>query len=382
MIRTLTITYHSVPNLGAFLQAYALHKTLNDMGDIQDEILDFTSPRQIAIHTKEIYSRSLGIRSALVYLWGLMHRKDVRKRQALFEKQRMDFLHLTKPCKRWEEVKELITSGHYDVLISGSDQIWNPELGDFSPVYYYPGLKHKISYGSSLGFQISDPTIKYLKRFAGEYSWIAARETEAARVISEITGREIPVILDPSLLLEKEDYLPLTKNYPNNKIEKFILFYSVICDPSVIQKARQLSKHYHLPVIAIYNGGVFRRAARERVQGFKVDFLTDPGKFIWYIMNAEMVLTDSFHGTAMSVLFHKNFLRIQEVHNGYPKKDNRIDTLLSSLSLEERTVSILSEDLPSGQVDWDLVDETLNRLKADSKSWLEWAVRSTAGEKR
>lgn len=151
MIKTGTITFHAPDNCGAFLQAYALQQVLIKQLHVSNQIIDYRSASQNDIYG--LMSKMKGIRGVGKNILALVFWIPLRGRRKLFEKCRKKYLDMTPLCHSKSAV--LAQSQDFDVVICGSDQIWNCDLEDYTDIYFLPGVLKKISYAVSLGKSIS-----------------------------------------------------------------------------------------------------------------------------------------------------------------------------------------------------------------------------------
>lgn len=152
-MKTATITFHASNNNGSFLQAYALQKYLKThFDDVENDIIDFqpeVQQQQYAI-LRKVNSRKDILRNAI----SIIHYRDLSKRAATFAKMRGRFLQMTQCCTTEEEAVAIASK--YDLVIAGSDQIWNTTARDFSVAYFLPGISRKATYAVSCGSHLNE----------------------------------------------------------------------------------------------------------------------------------------------------------------------------------------------------------------------------------
>ena len=316
-------TFHRANNLGAVLQASALQKYIqNNFGDC--EIVDYYPNNNIPVTYK-------GIKKVLrickkIAIYPLTKKK--REREHRFDEYRKKYYKLTKQhyygdsCIE-DELKE------FDILISGSDQILNTTLTGNSRAYYLGFFEgKKISYASSFGrTNITQSEIDLIKSELPHYSAVSVREKSAGEIIKRICGVDSELVMDPVFLLKKEEW----ESRCNMDIilpERFIFVYSMENSENLERVVHLIKEEKKIPVIVVRGGG-----KSGRIVG-KEDATCGPAEFLRYIMNAEYVVTNSFHGTAFSLIFEKKFLCI-----AHSTRNTRLINILQLINEEEKMIS-------------------------------------------
>ena len=328
-----TMTFHHSYNYGSVLQAYALQNKLIEMyPDSRIEIVDYYPPNIREIQS--LFVKNHSIRNVLRNIIALKYYPLVTKRKDSFEEFLKKDLRISD--KKYYEGNIAEMGDEYDILIAGSDQIWNTNTKDFSVDYFFYGVKKsvKIAYAPSVGngtFML--PRDQKVQDALSDFQAVSVREYSGAKKIEKFMGmKKVPVLIDPFLLLKKEQY---EKICAKRKIdEEYIFFYSITMRPEVLHCAKEIAKKLKLKLITMYSGVGTLRAFRN---GVSVASEVAPGDFLSYIKNASLVLTDSFHGTAFSVIYNKEFYSF--CSEDLDKRDVRINTLLSALGLENRIVN-------------------------------------------
>ncbi|MDD6036550.1 MAG: polysaccharide pyruvyl transferase family protein [Lachnospiraceae bacterium] len=377
------ITFHAPQNCGAFLQAYALQTYLCNNLMLSADILNYRTKRQQQLSS--VFLPLNSVTNLVKNVIFLPHYKKLKEREAEFLSMQNTHLHLTRALPSFQSFKQMYDE--YDLFISGSDQIWNGTLNGFSkggqePYYLKDCHKRKISYASSLGPKDTPAVRSGLEQnieSLREYEAISVRETLAKNILQEYIDRPVQIVLDPVFLLDKEAYQPLFNSRLTPKC-KYILLYSVNYPGGILRAASTLASKTNLPVLVPYAG---RRAVLCQKYGFQILYNAGPGCFLDLLYNAEFVLTDSFHGTAFSILFDKNFLYCPPSVNSAStdkadQKDNyttddRIRTLLDSVGLSHRYLTDLDNiDLPRNP--YPLSGEKMVKEIAAAKAWLQHAI--------
>lgn len=328
------LTIHWAHNYGAFLQAYATQKIIEKSGCVC-EIVNYQSEKQESLY--QLFQFKLTLSALLGNIRNLLCLKRVMKRRAVFGQAIQDKLNLSP--RRYTTANELKSETFdYDLLLAGSDQIWNLQINAFDLVYFLPfgeGIR-KASYAASLGdlcFEWNNTDKTSLSNGVSALDDMAVRESSGAQLIYELTGRMPYVVLDPTLLLGVADWNKLSDTRSNNQGD-YILFYSVLSDPKVVEYVTQLSHLLGMKVICPHPQNRFEISAP-----FVRMSEAGPGEFINLIRHARIVCTTSFHATVFSILYKKPFYSMTYGHGG------RISGLLSSLCLSNQIIDLKSENI-------------------------------------
>lgn len=193
----------------------------------------------------------------------------------------------------------------YDAIISGSDQILNTTLTDNSKAFYLDFFDgKKISYASSFGRKnVSIEEIKLIRNELPKFSALSVREQSGADIIRKEIGIEPQLVMDPVFLLSKDEWSERC-NEEMKLPEKYIFVYSMEVSPVLENAVVSIKKEEKLPIIVVRGGG-----KPGLIEGNE-DGTCGPEEFLRYMRDAELIITNSFHGTAFSLIFEKKFLCI------------------------------------------------------------------------
>lgn len=364
------LTFHQAHNYGAMLQAWALTHYINTMG-YQAEIINYHSaevsrlyrfiPWQLRPPVKRIlkeYPLKTAIKICLKELWRLHPVIRVWwKRRDSFKRFMNRYLHCHGKGLSLRQLNDL----PYDAVICGSDQIWVTQ----DPAYYagFETKARKIAYAPSIGnqqFPVEMHSTIY--RWLRDFDAVSVREQSLADYLVGLYGCPMPpVTLDPTLLLQASDYNEITAE--NQHPEKaYVFVYCVLENDSMVQMAQTYAQEHDMDVIVLR--GFWRDDVKDQIQ----DAQSGPEEFLSYIKNAAYVVTNSFHGTVFSILFHVPFASV------YPDGgNNRIDNLLQALNLQDRHVA--EGQLPGVEAEWTEVDKKLSSLRESSDTFLRNALK-------
>lgn len=256
----------------------------------------------------------------------------------------------------------------YEVFLSGSDQIWNPDIqqGD----YYYlldfviDNYK-KRSYASSFGRKsIPDKYVETYQKLLSEYHYISVREEDGAKLVESLTGKKPDVVLDPVLLLSRQQWEFIL---PKRGLSGRYVFVYQMAHSSLISRVasicgKGLSARVNYVPFPI--GGLCRCTPRLSFSSLE---------WVKAIRDAEFVITDSFHGTVFSILFHKPFYYVITSET-VKARISRVYTLLNTLGLKDRIISSIDQCDFQKHIDYNAVQKELDKARSISLNILKKAV--------
>lgn len=236
-----------------------------------------------------------------------------------------------------------------DCLVFGSDQIWNFTWGGrlaWNINYFTGGFSQnipKIAYSASIGADFIPK--EYQSVFSeniSKFKAISVREEKAVEIIKELTGIEALVTIDPTLMLDKSDWIKVAKKpkYIRNQ-EKFILTYFLGQETDEVHNlVEKLAKEKNLKIVNLN----IETLPNEKIKNPDY-FTTAPSEFIWLVANCEIMFTDSFHGSVFSILMSKPFRCFNRAEEGVESTMSRMDTLFDMFSIKEWCTGNADEDI-------------------------------------
>ena len=361
MKRIGVLTFHKSDSYGACLQAYATVEFLNQQG-YAAEAVDYTNQYEQRFR-KLFYSENgkiSGFFSSVVK--NIFFHKNYYRKKAFGNMEH--YCAISK--EKYVNYREL-DNATYDVLVVGSDQVWNRNITnglDEAFLLLHGKAAQRMSISSSMGsITLTDEEKKMFKKAFEKFTAISVREDFAKAQLLETTNKAIKVLMDPTFLLEKEDWIQKlvqkSNRYGNIK-EKYILTFFLSPDETYKAKMKRLTDKLKLPVWSIQAIGI------KRIESDRIILGATVADFLALIANAEVVVTDSFHGTAMSINLGKNFVAFK--NKGNPV---RVMALLDTLGLSNRLDMNEEEYCP---VDYGKVQGVLKPLREDSKKWIVHAI--------
>lgn len=356
--------YHKSCNYGGTLQAYALSKAVNKNSDSQ-QILYNRSIQQITSKTNNIKN------IARYFLSKILRRKRnvaLKNRQLVFESFREIIPHSEMEYDIQNVYKSL---DNYGVFITGSDQVWNVEYYD--EVYrleFVPSTKYKFSYAAGVSSgELTEEQKSIFKKTLSTFDAVSVREESAVNTLQSLTDKKVEWVLDPTLLLSREDWDNICSEKRIN--EKYVFCYFLgklsLSNKKIIEFAHSKGlKVVSMPYLAW-------TSKRDSDFGDYKIYDATPTDFISLIKHAEYIFTDSFHAAVFSHIYHKNFFVFNRA--GLKSMNDRIYSLTSLFDTQDRfcdTKEKISlkyiEGLPS--IDYDKPFPKFEAMKEKSINFL------------
>ncbi len=279
------ITFHNADNLGAVLQAYALEKVLKNECGVNAEIIDY---RCDIIENGKRPQKADSIKK---FLKNIPLHFYYKIKSSGFQKFRKKYLNLSESCDK-KTVKEI--SEKYDLIITGSDQVFNLECSGDDYSYFLDFVSvntKKLSYAASLGsFEFSEGNFEKAAELLKDFDKISVREASAVKKLEQLNVTDISVEPDPVLLLNCDEWKKIMP--PKLFKEKYILVYLIQDDVNVLKTANEYAQKHNCKIIS-------------NKKSIEFILKNSPECFLSWIYNAECVFTNSFHATAFSLIFNK-----------------------------------------------------------------------------
>ena len=316
------ITFHRAINYGAVLQTYALKRKIDELGN-NTKVIDY-------INLKEEKSSKIIKTNSLKSLIGsLIKLKFSRQKNKKFIIFRKKYLDLTPEIKNKDRIKDL--DKVFDLFFTGSDQVWNYNItgGDMTYLLDFASDDKKNSYAASFG--VTEIDKKYEKKYKNlleKFSNISVREEMGKRIVNKLCNKEVYTVLDTTFLLEDIEWKKIAKSY---KEDKYVLIYLLTYSEQIYQLAEKLSMDFGLKIIVIAVDIKTFKFNRK----YKYYLSAGPEEFLGLFMNAEYVITNSFHGTVFSLIFNKKLIVDYLSDKG---KNIRLENILKLFNLEDRVL--------------------------------------------
>ena len=304
-------------------------------------------------------------------------KKNVQMRNGMFRAFDARFeQNVSEFYSSYEKLKELCPE-KYDQLLTCSDQLWSPSaLGSgFYNLMFAPEDMRKVSWASSFGVgQIPWYQKKRTKRYLERIEHISMRENRGAEIVQELTGRTVPVLMDPVFVYDKTEWEKLIP-VAGPEWDDYIFCYFLGDNPEHRDAAKRLAEETGKKIITLRH--LDRYVAEDETFGDVAPYDVDPVRFLNILRNASMICTDSFHGAAFSIINEKQFV----VFNRYADQDansknSRIDSLCANLELNSRRYSGAGDilNVMDQAIDYKGVSSKLAVYRERTKQYLKAAL--------
>ena len=376
-------------NYGSMLQAYATQKILDRLG-YENETINISGFRSEIRKAKVKYFIKASLTSDILLYKSGMAKNVLRKKLSKNEytalskirDQRFDNFYKThfRLSKKYLSMDELgrECEANYSAVLVGSDQLWLPAniAADYYTLSFVPDTVNTIAYATSFGQSVlprktADRASLFLKRIRH----ISVREESGQELVSQLSGRHVPIVCDPTLLFSGEEWLPVQKEEPLIT-GKYLLCYFLGKNPLHRKFAVELKKATGCRIIALPHLDEFTKDDEHYADERLYDI--DPSDFVNLVRNAEYICTDSFHCSVFSILYRKNFFTFRRYMKETSQSTNsRLDSLFHMLSIEDRLLSGLEpiKDCLKQKTDYTLVHKQLELLRSRSYGYLTAALK-------
>lgn len=353
------LTFQFADNYGALLQAYALRQYLLDQGMDQVEIINYASDKLSGAYDINPFKerRISRIVKALV-------KYPLRRSQAeLFKRFREERLGISSPLDIY---RMLDTS--YDCYVVGSDQVWNSNITFDDYNYYLPSVvsdtTKRIAYAASADDAfLTDTDNAHKADLLRRFDAISVREQQMVTALQEIAGINSTLVLDPVFLLDCNEWRNIARRPRRFSKEHYILYYSLRENTVLDYIAGSLNETRHLPIVVVH-------PTLRKITAIGMPILgIGPQEFIWLLMNADIIVSNSFHAFSFSYIMGK------KIYYDYVMEgSNRITNLVSLFRLSTETDGEMNY-IDMSQRDEEIFREYVNR----SKVFIETNIINSAG---
>ena len=322
------LTFPDSVSYGAVLQMYALQTAVERLGH-EAEVIHYHNAYMNA--EKHIRKGQGMLRFVLQRAARRLVHRPLYAAFAAFEGERVRLY----PARAFSDPAALSRCGErYDAVVCGSDQVWNPDITGGDCGYFLDfcgGDTRRVAYAPSFGVEqlppaFADAVRPHLARFDA----LSVREEAGRRIVEQTAHRDAAVVVDPTLLLRAEDWAPLERPHPA-AVGEYIVYFTVRRSDALLARCVAWAEERGMRVLVV--GGNRRKARRNRHP--LITYVSDIGPQEWlYLMhNARYVFTNSFHGTAFSVIYQRDFFVQYPVGTG-----SRLQQVVEGLGLSARVV--------------------------------------------
>lgn len=369
MKKVAIITLNGYFNYGNRLQNYALQESIGRLGFEVETLINNTqfNTKQTCMldKIKKIKEKNMKEVYEIFYrkIENHIYKDLKKKRTQIFKDFSLEHINETDYISENHIPEDLLIK--YDYFVTGSDQVWNPNYrkGSFIEFLTFAPPEKRIAYAPSFGVsEIPEEYIENYKKWLSEMPHLSVREDAGADIIKKLTGRDVPVLVDPTMLLTKEDWLSISKTPSNKPMKNYLLTYFL----------GEISKDRKKLIIEIAKRNELEIVNLSQVKD-KIPFLTGPSEFIDYVNSASLFCTDSFHGAVFSILLEKPFIMFKRKGKS-PSMNSRIETLLTKFKLESRLVQNIKSNEQIFEIDYSHVPPILQKERDSSINYLKNAL--------
>ena len=323
------ITLSASDNCGSLLQCYALKQILSQYGET--EIINFSSWQSHLVY--DIFPKGMRVKKKLKRLPYYTRLLRAKKDYDNFRLKHMEISGKEYFAEDWYEIAD-----KYDIVVTGSDQVWNVQMGDFDEAFFLGWTQSKkVAYAPSLGGRHinQSPDFEKIRGWIEEIQYLSVREEQGKKCLEEVTGRRVNKVLDPTLVLDEKKWLTLVQE-PLVKGE-YIFYYSwAYCEESTSRIVSEEAKRMGVPVYVIDARKWVRKDPEK--WGFKLFKSTGPTVFLNLMRYAKRCYVESFHGMIFAYIFRKNFWLL-DIGENLSELDSRLLEIVNLLGMEQRVIT-------------------------------------------
>ena len=386
MKKILIATWIQYDNYGSLLQAYCLKEILNDLmsdklcakkQNVKTCLLNYC-PKNTK-HSKSFFNildklRKNTIKEISVKILNHLLQQIFSKKISLLKEKFSEFrkneldLYPTKMISEYSSLEKL---DRFDLYVAGSDQIWNPRIANKAYLLSWaPKDAIKISYAPSVCVESLSTTELKKYQTLESYQAISVREhTRAVEQIGKFIHEKITEVVDPVILYGGEKLIEKCKK---NNMEKYAAIYLLDGAKKWYDFCKDFSKKRNLAIRVVPTALPDNLLSEIRLCR-NVDWETGPMEFVNLIYDAEMLITDSFHGVVVALLLHKDFIVLPR-KEGKSEQNNRIISLLEKIGVSDRYVDKMINMNKIKPIEWKMMDEKIDSVRMHSMDYLRKAV--------
>lgn len=350
-------TFPNSTSYGAVLQMYALYRAVASLGHTPEVINYQNAYMKANKHT----SRKSWLRQKIGYLlhWRLYHKFQQ------FESKNMERF----PNVLLSDSRQLpAIAKRYGAVICGSDQVWNPDItgGDLSYFLDFCDEEtRRVAYAPSFGLsEFSEDFSNKIRADLAKFHALSVREAPGQALIAELTGETVPLVCDPTLLLQADEWVRMEKAHPAAR-DAYILYYTIRRSAKLWSRCKELAMNTGLKIVVVGGNPLKIRNDKYHQIEYAVDI--SPEEWLYLLHHAQYVVTNSFHGTAFSVNYRKNFyVEFSSLTN------SRLEQITQTLGLTDRVVR--EGPLSGAETDYTIADQVIPKMRRNSLSYLKDAL--------
>lgn len=378
-VRVGILTFQNANNYGAALQAFALCSTVRKLG-CSAELVNYENPSVTDGEKPRLPYFSELIKNPVNYVFRLATVKAFSRRKIAFDSFNVKHKLIGQAVKTQADIEN-----KYDVVIVGSDQVWNPVITGGDTTYFLPQVDStrlgKMAYAASFGYESFPSNLaKQCGKALANFDCIGVRETEGSALVRTLSGADSSVVLDPTLLFRKADWEEVIASGPIRESilelaeqdRGYVFVYIAAERSKTISFARRVAKQRNLNIVLI-------RGYRDLPViccGKDVSYVSLE-EFLFLIQHASLVVTSSFHGYALSLALEKDVYF--SLVNGRNSKNSRLLSLAKITKTEDRNIA---NQISLCSIDYSAVSKRIEVERQRSLSFLQCGLEKCAADRR
>lgn len=376
-MRIAIFTYQFSYNYGTVLQALALQHVLKIMGHEPINVLYDCHAEQS--RRERLFTL---LKSPILFLSELYDLYNRDKLDYSFQKEdwfkstiKTDFEYYIKHVKttqNWYNILTIRSLEDFDCYMVGSDQTWSPKINQVANCFFLDKFdihKPRVAYAPSMGAGKLSPFYKaYVKRKLKKFDSLSCRDINNSEILSKLLRKDVLNVVDPTLLLNTEEWREYEEIPKIEKSEKYILYYSLGERTDMVEYAKEIAQKSNLKLYTIVTRDMYRTLENPL-------YNINPGSFLWLVRNAQTVITDSYHCVLFSINFHKIFYAFTKRANG--GDNGRISEVLRRTGLLDRMLISLDDMIDVySPISYTKVDRELKSWIEESKVYLNSSLKN------
>lgn len=357
-----------VNNYGALFLAYALEKAIMELG-YQVETISYLQD-EVRRPWKFSMIKKVGLITYLMRLGYFLVFILPRERSFRYIRNQMKTSAKVYTDRTAAQIGE-----DYEKVMIGGDQLWNCKINYFHINHFLPFIQEKERksvYAASLSQdKMREGFEDTFRELAEGFGYITAREQRAVEIIEELTHREVDRVTDPAFFLSAAEWGQLAKPDPKQS-KPFCFVYQVQSDREVVSFAEKIAKKRGLEVVYC------PFPLKKQIKCKRKPYIS-PEEWLWYMQNADYVVTDAFHGTVFSILFNRPF--VVEISEYGKDTGSRITNILDIYSLQDRLMvkgDCIGADTP---IDFEKINRKIEEEVQFGKQKLKEILGETSGRR-
>lgn len=369
------VTFHKAINYGVFLQAYAMQEIINSLG-YEAQIINYDKRETENLHV----SKKQKLNKFFIHISHLNKILETKKfrrlseckeREKKFAKFANRYYNLTYYCNNSSDARAYARE-KFSACVCGSDQIWNPNHTKLNDFYFLSFIspEKRIAYAPSVScLKIPEEYEEKFCEYVKGFRFVSSREKTGSFLIEKMTGKACPTVVDPTLLFSPDEWNDIAKKERLYK-EKYVLCYFLNYSQLHEKVLETIREKMNIKIVAV----PFMREIND-MEDIEKNF-AGIEEFLSLVRDAELIVTDSFHGTAFATNYKKPFYALKNY--GDEGKFTRIVDYLSEIGLEDRIVTNENiQSLKPETVDYSFASRRLDELKKMSLKYLKDALKNT-----